>query len=133
MNFVRRSAIATLWFLAISGIVGCIPLILDPHGQPWGYLSQSMLRYSPFHSYLIPGIVLLVANGLMSLLVLHAAKRRWPGYGLWVAFQGCVNTGWMVVEIWMLRVISWPQYLYLVVGLVLIASGLVLTREKAAG
>src|SRR5208283_5833983 len=96
MKKVRTVAIATLGFLAVSAIVGSLPLILDPHGTPWGFMSQSMLRFSPFHSYLIPGIILCLANGVPSLLVLTVTIRRRPGYSWWVALQGCILTGWMV-------------------------------------
>lgn len=129
MERTRKIAIWTLWFLTVSGLVGAIPLIVDPHGVPWGFMSQSMLQYSPFHSYLIPGIILFFAIGVLGLLVLCAARRRSRGYGWWVAFQGCVEAGWIIVESVMLRVLSWPQLLYLGVGLVLIVSGLALTRD----
>jgi hypothetical protein len=124
-----KVAIWALGFLSISGLVGAIPLILDPDGVPWGYMHQSMLQYSPFHSYLIPGVVLFFAIGVLSLLIFVVTLKRRDGYGWWVAFQGCVLTGWMVVEVVMLRVLSWPQYLYLSVGLLLIVSGLALTRK----
>jgi hypothetical protein len=93
-------------------------------------MSLDMLRYSPFHSFLIPGLILLLANGVMSLLVLYLTVQRRPGYGWWVAFQGCVLAGWIVVEVIMLRLIMWAHYLYLAVGLALIVSGISLTREK---
>ncbi len=130
MNRVRKIAIALLVFLGLSAIAGAVPLILYPTGAPWGFMSLEMLRYSPFHSFLIPGLILLLANGVMSLLVLYLAVQRRPGYGWWVAFQGCVLAGWIVVEVIMLRLIMWAHYLYLAVGLALIVSGIALIREK---
>ena len=69
MRAVRIIAVVALVFLGLSGIVGAIPLLLHPTDEPWA-MPQSLLRYSPFHSYLVPGIILLVANGLLSLWVL---------------------------------------------------------------
>jgi len=89
-------------------------------------MPQSLLQHSPFHSYLIPGIILLVANGLLSMWVLWLTWRRHSNYGWWVAAQGCVLFGWLIVETLMLRLIVWPHYLYGAVALVLVAAGLAL-------
>lgn len=131
MKFVRAIAIATLAFLGVSACVGAVPLILYPQGDML-HMPVSMLAHSPFHTFLIPGIILLVANGGLSLLVLITAVRRMQGYGWWTAFQGCVIAGWIVIQVFMLRGLSWLHFLYLGVGLVLIASGLALRRESRA-
>ena len=130
MKTVRKIVIAALVFVSFTAIVGAVPLILYPSDRPWGYMSQSMLQYSPFHSFLIPGIILLLANGVLSLLVLYLTVQQRPLYGGWVACQGGVLAGWIIVEVMMLRVMIWAHYLYLVVGLVLIVSGIALTRGK---
>jgi len=130
MKSVRKIAIALLGFLSLSAIVGAVPLILYPSGHPWGYISLDMLQYSPFHSFLIPGIILLLANGVMSLLALYLTVRRRSGYGWWVAFQGCVLAGWIVVEVIMLRLMMWAHELYLAIGLALIVSGIAFTRDR---
>jgi hypothetical protein len=46
-------------------------VFLHPAGEPWA-MPQTLLQYSLFHSYLIPEIILLVANGLLSFWVLWA-------------------------------------------------------------
>jgi len=127
MKVVRIIAIVVLVYLGLSGVVGAIPLLVHPTGEPWG-VPQSLLRYSPFHSYFIPGIILLVANGLLCLWVLWLAVRRHAGYGWWVAAQGCVLLGWLAVEVAMLRLAVWPHYLFGAVALVLVAAGLALAR-----
>ena len=53
-----------------------------------------------------------------------------PRYGLWIALQGCVLLGWLVVECLMIRVVDWPHCLYAVIALGLIASGLLLWRDE---
>jgi hypothetical protein len=121
-----------LSFLGVSAIGGGIPMILHPEGSPM-FLPLDMLRYSPFHSFLIPGIVLLVANGLLSLWVLWLVLRHHRRYGLWVAFQGWVLLGWLLVECWMLREVMWLHYLYGVVALVLVVCGFLLFRRSVRG
>lgn len=128
MNKVRALAIAALAFLGIGAVAGGLMLILDPTGQRMG-MPLSFLDHSPFHSFLIPGIILLLSNGLLSLAIMIAAIRRIAHYGWSVAFQGCVLTCWITVEVIMMRVAAWPHYLYWGLGLALIALGFVLTKK----
>jgi len=130
MRAVRFVAVLALVVLGLSGIVGAVPLIVHPAGEPWA-MPQSLLRYSPFHSYLLPGIILLVANGLLGVWVLWRTARRHSGYGWWVAAQGCVLLGWLSVEIAMLRLAIWAHYMYGAVVLVLIASGIALALRPS--
>ncbi len=104
-------------------------LILDPSGKLMG-MPHNFLDHSPFRTFLIPGIILLLANGVLSLAIMILALRRSHRYGWWVAFQGCVLTGWITVEVIMMRVVVWPHYLYWALGLVLILSGMALRREE---
>ena len=128
MKVVRAIAIATLAFLGIGAAAGGLMLIADPTGKRIG-MPLSFLDHSPFQSFLIPGIILLVANGILSLLIMAATIRRSAGYGWWVAFQGCVLTGWITVEVIMMRVAAWPHYIYWGIGLVLIVTGLALRTD----
>ena len=121
-------AIAVLGFLGIGAVAGGIAMIVDPSGKTMG-LPLSFLDHSPFQTFLIPGIILLAANGVLSLAIMILALRRIRGYGWWVVFQGCVLTGWITVEAIMMRLVVWPHYLYWALGLALIASGLALRGD----
>jgi hypothetical protein len=127
MQFVHKTAIVALGFVCLSGIIGAVPLILHADGEPW-WMAQSLLQYSPFHSYLIPGIILLFAVGLLSCWVLSLTIKRAPGYGWWVALQGCVLIGWIVVECLMLRLVMWAHWMYGAAGLLLLVCGITLIR-----
>jgi hypothetical protein len=129
MNKQRAIAIGALAFLMVTAVVGAVPLILHPQGDQL-HIPLSLLEHSPFRSFLIPGIILLLANGLLSFFVLYLTLRRKSGYGWWVAFQGCVLSGWIIAEVIMFRAVAWLHCLYFAVGLILIASGLALTRHS---
>jgi len=129
MRLLRAVAIFALWFLAISATVGAVPMLTQPQGEPW-QMPQSLLAHSPFHSFLVPGLLLLVSNGLVSVYVLFLAFRRTRGYALWIAAQGCILLGWLIVECILIRLVIWPHYMYGAVALVLIASGLGLNRAS---
>jgi hypothetical protein len=128
MKIARAIAMWTLGFLGVTSIVGGVPLILFPRGDLL-HMPLSLLAHSPFHSFLIPGIILLLANGVSSFVALYQLVRRSNGYGWWVAFQGCVISGWIVIEVILIRAVAWPHFFYLAIGLILIAAGLALTRE----
>jgi len=128
MKIVHAAAIGLLGFLGITAIVGAVPLILYPQGDLM-HMPLSMLQHSPFHSFLIPGIILLLVNGILSFIVLNQTLRRRKGYGWWVASQGCVLSGWIIIQVIMIQGISWLHFLYLAVGLMLIASGFAIIRE----
>jgi len=129
VKIVRGIAMALLGFLGITSIIGAVPLIVDPSGQLLR-MPLSLLEHTPFHTFLIPGIILLLANGVLSLLVLAATARRWPQYAWGVALQGCILTGWIVVEVILLRMAMWAHYVYGAIGLALIVLGLVLARKN---
>jgi hypothetical protein len=131
MKEARIVAIVALVFLFLSGVVGAIPLIVNPGGEPWS-MPQSVLQYSPFRSYLVPGIILLIANGLLSLWVLWMTVSRRPGFGWWVIVQGVVLLGWLIVEVAMLRLVVWPHYMYGTVAIVLVTSGIIIVHTNAS-
>jgi hypothetical protein len=128
MNIARATAIGSLGFLGVTAIIGAVPLILYPQGDLL-HMPLSLLEHSPFHSFLIPGIILLLANGVLSFVALYQVVRWRKGYGWWVAFQGCVISGWIIVEVIMFRAVAWLHLLYIAVGVILIASGLAQVRE----
>jgi len=130
MKSLRLLAIVLLSFVAAGAAVGAIPLILYPHQQPWR-MPQNLLEHSPFSSFLIPGIILLVANGLLCLSVLAITIRRPPRYGWWIAAQGCILFGWIAIECVLIRMVIWPHYLYAAIGVALVIAGLALRGDRA--
>jgi len=127
----RLAAVSALVLLGTSAVAGAIPMFLHPSGSS-SFLPLSLLERTPFHSYLIPGVLLLVANGLLSFLVLWLTILSRPGYALWVGAQGCVLAGWLIVEIWLLRVVSWLHFVQGAIAMVLIISGVLLRWSQAA-
>jgi hypothetical protein len=106
-------------------------MILWPHETQWNLLPVSVLRYSPFHSFLFPGIILLVANGFMAFWVLRLVTARRSSYGLWTAFQGCVLLGWLVAECSMIRAVGGAHYFYAGIAIALIVLGFAMRNSPA--
>lgn len=128
--------IATLLLLSINGLgalYGGIHLIADPTGASM-QMPLSYLEHSPFSSYLIPGIVLLLVNGCLSiaaiiLLLIKHARAPWP-----VMAQGVLLSGWIVVQMLMLRMFYPPLHLtFLLMGVCLLGCGVYLRRFWVEG
>ena len=129
MKLVRWVAILALGFLGISAIVGAVPMMFDPDGTPW-QMPQSLLDPCFLDSFLIPGIILFISNGILSLASLIAVIRRDPGFGWWVTLQGVVLALWLTMEMVMIRQVLALDYLYGGLAAIMIASGIALNREQ---
>jgi len=118
---LRIISVVLLVFLGLGGIYGALMLISDPSGGKFGWPAE-LLEATPFSSYLIPGIVLMVFIGILPLLVavLTILKRR---IAPWlIIIQGVVLIGWLSIELllnpeFFLPEMHYPSY----------ATGLLLT------
>jgi len=66
---------ALLFFQAANAIAGGGALVVDPSGTLLK-MPLEMLRYSPFHDFLIPGLVLLIVLGIIPLITFFGLVRR---------------------------------------------------------
>lgn len=73
----RLLLIFLLLFNAIGAFYGSYMLIADPAGVEIG-LPPGMLEGSPFHNYLVPGLVLLLVNGVLPAAAAYGLIRRRP-------------------------------------------------------
>ena len=126
-KFLLALAIVLLLLNAIGAIYGGISFVLNPSGKSLG-MPVSWLNKSPFSDYLIPGIILLIANGIGSLialgLILCKIRYRYAG----IAVQGIILLGWMSVQIIMLQTFAGPQIAFTAIGVSLTLLGLTLSR-----
>jgi len=101
-------------FAALSAIGGALGLILlTGMGIPLEYL-----RFTPFTSYVVPGLILGVVGGSALAAVLLLLQRRRLAY-LAAFAAGAIMTGWIIAEVLLIRHFSWLQLGYLVIGLAL--------------
>lgn len=125
------AAIALLLFNGIGALYGGWQLATDPTGGSM-QMPLSYLQYSPFETYLIPGIVLFIANGIGSLVVLGLMAARSPYYPLGVLAEGFILGGWISIQMLMLQTANPLQLTFTTIAVLLIASGLGLWKLKKA-
>ncbi len=98
-------------------------LMTDPSGDSL-HLPIKHLQNAPFADYFIPGAVLFVGNGLLSLLALWAIFRNWVSAPLLIMVQGFVLTIWITVQIQLIQLFYLPFHLpFMLMGLSLAVIG----------
>jgi hypothetical protein len=129
----RAIVILSAALLLLNGagaIYGGLGLITDPTGSKL-QMPLSYLDNSPFNSYLIPGIILLAVNGIFSFACLAALLFRYRRSHLLVLIQGILLSGWIMVQVIMLKMFYAPMHLtFLVIGLCLAAFGIIMGKAE---
>lgn len=128
----RFTKIISLVLLAINGIgaiYGGLSLILDPSGESIQF-PDGTLDNSPFTNYLIPGIILLVVNGVLSILtfiLLIIKHKTGPGF---LITQGILLGGWICMQMILLNMFFAPFHVpFLMIGIIFLASGLYMRNK----
>lgn len=102
---------------SLGGVFGGISLIASPSGAIM-QMHPSMLAGSPFADFLIPGLILLLALGVLPGILVYALIRRpnWRWFGIFNIYRG-VHWAWtyslylgIMLVIWILVEIVWIEY-----------------------
>lgn len=123
MKPYRKLAIVLLIFNGLSALGGGAALMLDPTGSTLK-MPLRLLAHSPFEDFLVPGILLLVFNGLSSLLIALIAIWKRPPVPLLLILQGLASIAWIMVQCLMIRGFDWLHGLYGGIGVILLVIGI---------
>jgi len=128
MQMKRRLRKLSIFLLVLNSIPALLAgwnLMMNPSGSGLR-MDVGLLEFTPFHNFLVPGIILFTMNGLLSLFTLTFLLMKKVYYPLLVSCQGLILTGWITVQIVMIRDSSWLQLTYGFVGLALLTTGMLL-------
>ena len=118
-------------FIGIGAIGGGSALILDPNGSNLG-VPLEMLEHSPFSDFLIPGIVLLLVNGIGSIVGCVSSFRR-NQYAAEMAFAlGTFLVSWIIIQVYWIQGFHWLHTLYLGIGIIEVILGWLLRKALNA-
>jgi uncharacterized membrane protein len=104
-------------------------LVIDPSGRALG-VPLSFLEGSPFPDFLVPGIFLLVVNGVGSLIGagFSFTRRRYAQETAIVL--GAILVAWIVIQVILIRSFSWMHVLYFILGVIELGIGLYIRRRR---
>ena len=122
---LKGFSLTLLFINALGAIVAGVMFIADPSGGSMG-MTPAQLQYSPFSNYLIPGIVLLAVNGLLSVSVISAILFKLKHYAWLIILQGVVLCGWLIVQLLMLRFFHPLHLVMMIIGIFLVMFGIVI-------
>jgi hypothetical protein len=132
-SFTVRLLILLQFLLGFGALVSGGLLVLAPDGSLI-QMPLSMLKYSPFSNFLIPGILLSTFLGVYPLAVAYSLWRRpawrWPEainpfkrlHWCWAASlsSGVILLIWITIQVLMLQSIAFLHILYFIWGWALI-------------
>jgi len=121
-RFVKSIALLLLLLNGIGAIYGGMSLVLYPDGSRI-HLSPELLKYSFFDDYFVPGLILLTANGFLSLYALIAIVVSLKKYWEPIVFQGVILIGWLIIQMALIHMVHYSQLLIFAVGVALILAG----------
>lgn len=126
--------LAVGWFNLVSAVAGGLGVALtNGLGMPTSWLDGT-----PFDSFLVPGLVLLLIVGGTQALAVVLQHRRHPWYPAAAGVAGFGMVLWIYVEVALLPVYSFLQTVYLATGvlqlvfLLLVLGILPADRERRA-
>lgn len=98
----RTTALTIIIITGINAFVaGCL-FVIDPSGDKLG-LTIDYLKFTPFNNYLIPGIILLLVNGIFNLTVAGLILARHKKAPVLIIVQGVLLAGWILSQVLMVR------------------------------
>ena len=114
-------------FIGIGGVAGGFGLVTEPSGANLGF-QVDLLGKSPFSNYLIPGLVLLLINGIGSLAGGVLSFLRYRYASPCAIALGAFLMIWIVAQVWWIGLTIWLQPLFFGLGVIELVLGLLLWR-----
>ena len=123
MPAMRRTVVGLHLFNAVSAVGGGVALVAGGLGVP-----TTLLRHTPFESFVVPGIFLAVVIGGSATIGATALLAHWRRALVISGAAGAVMVGWIAGETVLVEGFSWLQGLYLLTGAVAVAASIRLAQ-----
>ncbi|RYV49563.1 hypothetical protein [Pengzhenrongella frigida] len=122
---MRRTVVGLHLFNAVSAVGGGIALVAGGLGVP-----TTLLRHTPFESFVVPGIFLAAIIGGSATIGATALMADWRRATVISAAAGAVMVGWIAGETVLVEGFSWLQGLYLFTGAIAVVASIRLSQEE---
>jgi hypothetical protein len=129
LKSLRIIAILLLLFNGTGALFGGWSLMREPSGADI-QLPALYLEHMPFPDYFIPGLILFLVNGILSMVTLIWTLFRWKKYFWLIILQGVLLTGWIIVQMIMIRELFYLQFIFGGIGIMLLLIGVILHKKN---
>ncbi|MDP2274360.1 MAG: flavodoxin domain-containing protein [Archangium sp.] len=113
-RWVHRLVLWLCLFTGVTAVAGGVSLLLATRDL----------------GYLIPGLILFGVVGVGNLAAAALEARRFPKSELVASVAGATLTGWSVMQLVMMRTLSWLQLVYFVVGVSTVCGAVFLWKSR---
>lgn len=128
MPLVHQLVLWLCVFTGLTAVAGGLALATAPGGENGPPLA--LLEHTPFKSFLVPGLVLLLVVGLGNLAAAALEARRIEKSEVAASVAGAALVGWIITQLALIRTVSWLQLLYFIVGSATFGGALWLWRVR---
>lgn len=101
---------------ALTAIISGAMLLAVPDGGSL-YLPITILIETPFKNFIIPGLVLLLVVGGISIIASFSIVRRHKKAYSFSQAAGLILSGWIIAQMMITSVNSWIQWVFLFIGI----------------
>jgi hypothetical protein len=124
----RIALLAVDAFVAVTAIAGGLALATGLEGDRF---PLALLERTPFTSYVLPGLILMVAVGGSATIAVAALLRGLDSGAPASIVASAILMGWIVGEVLLLNQPSWFEAFYFTLGLTMAGLGLAGNRTPA--
>jgi hypothetical protein len=124
MKGFKRLSVFLHLFIGMGAVGGGLGGVIDPY-SPMG-MPIEVLRYSPFRSFFLPGLFLLIVIGLGNILSFVISRMFEEARGYLSCFLGAILCIWLIVQCIFLRDVVSLHIIFFILG---ILQGLFFSRQ----
>ncbi len=122
MTAVKRFTAFLYLYIGIGAVAGGLAGVLDPH-SPMG-IPIEVLRHSPFGSFFLPGLFLMIVLGLGNIFSFIVSRRFEQTRGYLSILMGVILCLWLIIQCLFIRGVGALHVIFFVFGIVQGLAGL---------
>jgi hypothetical protein len=126
---IRIAAVMLLLVNGISALAAGYAFVTDPTGRKLG-ITTAYLRHSPFDDFFIPGIILFLIIGLMSVIISVITLLNGAFYPFLISLQGAALLVWILAQMAFLGFLHPMHLIMIAISVILILAGYFLKDFK---
>lgn len=125
---MKRFLLILLGFTGVTSVSCGVMMIIEPSGSLL-LLDLHWLQSTSFNNYSIPGLLLSFV-GIVHLFAWVRVKTNSSNSLWWAVSAGVLIAGYEVVQMFLLQMTYWLQYLYIILGFFTVLMSLQLKHRE---